>query len=149
LNPPVEPGDTLDSSVHVFPLTSHGTAKVQVQVGTFSDPATRYIYDFTAESIVTSVEETNSAVNDYVLEQNYPNPFNPSTKISYRVKEGGFVSIKVYNILGSEVASLVNEYQPAGNYNVDFKGSELSSGIYLYKYTVNNFTQTRKMILEK
>jgi len=149
LTPPLAPGDTLDSSIHVFPFTAQGTATLQVQVGTFADPGTRYTYDFTAEGIVTSVDHENGTVNDYQLGQNYPNPFNPSTRINYNVGEPGLVQLKVYNVLGIEVASLVNEFKNSGNHSVDFRAETFSSGVYFYSLSVNNFTQTRKMILEK
>jgi len=147
--PPLQPDDTLDTSIHVFPITAQGTATLQVQVGTFADPGTRYTYDFTAEGLVTSVDGDDGTVNDYQLGQNYPNPFNPSTRINYKVGEPGLVQLKVYNVLGVEVASLVNEFKNAGNYFSDFKASGVSSGIYFYTLSINNFTQTRKMILEK
>lgn len=83
----------------------------------------------------------------YKLEQNYPNPFNPSTRINYSIKNEGFVSLKVYNILGQQIANLVNEVKTPGNYSINFNASDLSSGIYLYKIESNGFTQTKKMIL--
>jgi Secretion system C-terminal sorting domain len=91
----------------------------------------------------------NNYLNSYYLFQNYPNPFNPSTRISYYVGEPGLVQLKVYNILGVEAATLVNDYKNSGNYSVDFDAAKLSSGVYFYSLSVNNFTQTRKMILEK
>ena len=87
--------------------------------------------------------------NKFELYQNYPNPFNPSTKIKYAVSSESFVSIKVYNILGSEVATLVNENLPAGVHEVNFDGSELSSGAYIYKIQTKDFTSTKKMVLNK
>jgi hypothetical protein len=97
--------------------------------------------------------------NTFSLEQNYPNPFNPATKIKYAVPladspllggaGGGFVTLKVYDVLGNIVATLVNEHKPAGNYELDFDGGNLPSGIYLYRLTALNFSQTHKMILEK
>jgi hypothetical protein len=91
----------------------------------------------------------NNLLNTYYLFQNYPNPFNPSTRINYNVGEPGLVQLKVYNVLGVEVASLVNEFRNTGNYSVDFNAGIYSSGVYFYSLSVNNFTQTRKMILEK
>ncbi len=70
-------------------------------------------------------------------------------KLITMLAEGGFVNLKVYNILGIEVATLVNEYKPAGSYQVSFDGDDLSSGVYIYNLSVNDFTNTRKMILEK
>jgi len=85
----------------------------------------------------------------YSLEQNYPNPFNPSTLIKYDIKKDGFVSLKVYNILGKEVASIVNEVKRAGRYEVEFNGSNLGSGIYYYRLQAGEFSETRKMLLLK
>jgi hypothetical protein len=85
----------------------------------------------------------------YSLNQNYPNPFNPSTTITYQVPENSFVSIKVYDLLGKEVASLVNEEKSAGNYELRFDASKLSSGFYLYTMKAGNFVETKKMLLMK
>ena len=95
----------------------------------------------------------------YYLYQNYPNPFNPSTKIKFTIPQsasplhgaarGGLVTLKVYDILGNEVATLVNEEKPAGEYEVEFNGSNLPSGIYFYKLQAGNLVETKKMILLK
>jgi len=149
--PPLAPGDTLITSLHVITDTvSIATAIIQIQVGTFSNPEDRIILDFTATTDPTiNVVNENNYLNSYYLFQNYPNPFNPSTRISYNVEEPGLVQLKVYDILGVEVATLVNEQQNSGNYTVGFDAARLSSGVYFYSLSVNNFTQTRKMILEK
>jgi len=86
---------------------------------------------------------------DYVLYQNYPNPFNPTTSIIYQLKDEGFVQLKVFNSLGQEIATLVNEKQNAGKYEVKFDASRLPSGIYFYSIRVNDFVQTKKMTLLK
>jgi photosystem II stability/assembly factor-like uncharacterized protein len=83
------------------------------------------------------------------LYQNYPNPFNPTTTIKFKVKETGMVSLKVYNILGKEVASLVNEEIKAGEYETKFDGSALSTGIYFYRFTAQDFSDTKKLVLIK
>ena len=85
----------------------------------------------------------------YSLAQNYPNPFNPTTTIKYSIKEDGLVMLKVYDILGNEVAILVNEEKPAGNYKVEFNASNLPSGIYFYRITSARFTDTKKLLLLK
>jgi hypothetical protein len=85
----------------------------------------------------------------YSLEQNYPNPFNPSTSIQFRIPENSFVSLKIYNVLGKEVSTLMNEEKNAGTYEVNFNASALSSGVYFYKLEAGNFVQTKKMILMK
>lgn len=96
----------------------------------------------------TDVNDINSSNPiQFRLEQNYPNPFNPSTKISWQSPVGSHQTLKVYDALGNEVAFLVNEYKPAGSYEIDFSASNLSTGIYFYKLQSNNYIQIRKMIL--
>ncbi len=97
-------------------------------------------------SKITSVESTSS-ITDYVLEQNYPNPFNPSTTIKFGLPEKSNVVLTVYNSLGAEVATLVNEVREAGSYEVEFNADNFSSGIYYYKIASGNFVETKKMIL--
>ncbi|NWG28382.1 MAG: T9SS type A sorting domain-containing protein [Ignavibacteriaceae bacterium] len=97
-----------------------------------------------------SVEASSSTKpTEYSLMQNYPNPFNPATTISYSIPKNGLVSIKVYDILGTAVAELVNEVKEAGNYSVTFNANNLPSGIYFYTLTSGNFTATKKLILLK
>jgi len=96
------------------------------------------------------VEEAASSLPTKVeLAQNYPNPFNPSTSIMYTVGMRQFVKIRVYDLLGREVAALVNEEKPVGNYKINFNATGLPSGLYFYTLTTNNFSKTRKMILLK
>lgn len=87
--------------------------------------------------------------NQYSLEQNYPNPFNPTTRISYSIKEKGLVTLRVFDILGNEVRTLVNEEQDAGNYKVEFSATSFASGIYFYSLQSGEFLSTKKMILLK
>jgi hypothetical protein len=98
------------------------------------------------EPDITSVEE-NFILKDFDLSQNYPNPFNPKTVISYQLPVGSNVALKVFDLLGREVATLVDEYNPAGSYEVNFNAKELSSGIYFYTMNAGSFVQTKKMIL--
>jgi hypothetical protein len=98
--------------------------------------------------MITGVKDQNNDIpSQFILEQNYPNPFNPSTKIRYSVPQSSDVMIKVFDILGKEVATLVNEEKPAGSYDVNFDAAGLSSGIYFYKLQAGNFIETKKMIL--
>jgi hypothetical protein len=97
----------------------------------------------------TSIRRENIIARGFTMEQNYPNPFNPSTTLRYSIPREGMVSLKVYNILGQEVASLVNEFQTNGVYSVKFDASKLSSGMYLYRITSGGFTQVKKMMLLK
>jgi hypothetical protein len=94
-----------------------------------------------------------NGVSNYSLSQNYPNPFNPSTKINWQSPVGSWQTLKVYDILGNEVATLVNEYRDAGNYEVDFQSAvgsrQLANGVYFYQLRVGDFIETKKMILLK
>ena len=83
------------------------------------------------------------------LSSNYPNPFNPTTQISYSIKENGFVRLKVYDLLGAEVATLVNETKESGYHSVEFNASELPSGVYIYTLQAGDFVSSKKMILMK
>ncbi len=99
--------------------------------------------------IVSDVNENNILPSVYSLDQNFPNPFNPSTVIRYQVPKSGEVTLKVYDILGKEVSTLINQNQDAGYYNVQFDASDLSSGVYFYTLTAGEFTSTKKMTLVK
>ncbi len=100
------------------------------------------------DSASTSIENNlNEKVTEFKLENNYPNPFNPSTTISYSLPQNSFVQLKVYDLLGHDVANLVNKEQAIGNYKVEFNASNLSSGIYFYKLKSGNFVDTKKLIL--
>jgi len=107
----------------------------------------RSMYKIDLNLVATSVESSGNIVSDFRLEQNYPNPFNPSTKIVYSVPKTAKIELKVYDILGEEVATLVNEEKSAGTYEVDFRASGLASGIYLYKLMSTNYSEIKKMIL--
>ena len=98
---------------------------------------------------IVDVEDRNDNKFNFSLAQNYPNPFNPTTKIEYSIPHSSLVTLTVYDILGREVATLVNEEKPAGNYEVEFDGSGLSSGIYFYKIRAGDYKSVKKMILMK
>jgi hypothetical protein len=100
---------------------------------------------------VTAVPQNESlnSPNKFVLSPNFPNPFNPNTVISYQLPVGSDVTLKVYDNLGNEIATLVDEYKPAGTYEVEFNASSLPSGIYFYKIRAGYFVETKKMVLLK
>ena len=100
-------------------------------------------------SPATGIEEEHVQPSSYELSQNYPNPFNPTTTIGYKIPESELVTLKVYNILGKEVATLVNEVKPAGEYEIKFGSSSLVSGVYYYQLKAGNLVETKKMILLK
>lgn len=103
-----------------------------------------------AKVTFTSINTVSTEIpSKYSLSQNYPNPFNPTTNIKFAVAKAGFVSLKVYDLSGKEVASLVNDNLAAGTYNYSFDGVKLSSGIYFYTIRANDFSETKKMMLIK
>jgi hypothetical protein len=101
------------------------------------------------ELVPVNVNDIAGIIDNYTLEQNYPNPFNPSTKIVFQIPEPGNVSLKIYDMLGNEVVSLLNEEKQPGKYEIEFNASHLSSGIYFYTLRSGTFINTKKMILIK
>jgi hypothetical protein len=99
--------------------------------------------------LVSDVQAIKNGSMDFQLYQNYPNPFNPSTIISYSLSNASNVTIKVFDILGNEVATLVNEFKPAGNYELEFNASRLTSGLYFYRIISGNYSNTKKMLILK
>ena len=103
--------------------------------------------------LLVSVANEETIPNTFSLEQNYPNPFNPTTNIGFRIADRGFVSLKVFDVLGNEVATLVNEELPAGSYEVEFGrnliNQVLTSGVYFYQLKAGSFIETKKMLLLK
>ena len=98
---------------------------------------------------LVSVKNVKFETNYYKLAQNYPNPFNPETIINYELGVSEFVTIKIYNVLGQEVAELVKKEQKAGNYSLIFNGADLPSGVYLVHMRAGNYTNTIKAVLNK
>ena len=134
------------TSSNPFTLTAPGPGDYIVNAGHKSPLR----WDSASVNIsVTGVGENPSNPTVFKLYENYPNPFNPSTTLRYSIPEGSFTSIKIYNSLGSEVATLVNETKSAGTYEVEFNASDLSSGIYYYTLQAGSFSETKKMILMK
>ena len=109
----------------------------------------RVICFYGGNGILTSVSNGSSIPEHFGLRQNFPNPFNPVTHLEFGISDLGFVSLKVYDVLGKEVATLVNEIKQPGYYTIEFDGSDLSSGIYFYKIEAGSFVQTKRMILLK
>jgi photosystem II stability/assembly factor-like uncharacterized protein len=132
-----------NSFSEIFALTISNT---KIYAGTlFRGAWERPLTDY-----VTDVEIVSDNLPlSFNLAQNYPNPFNPSTVISYQLPRGGEVSLIVYDILSNEIITLVDEYKPAGRYEVEFNASKLTSGAYFYQLKTGDFLQTRKMILIK
>jgi hypothetical protein len=114
-----------------------------------------FVIDNVAHTLVlpllTGVGESRSGVipGEYGLGQNYPNPFNPATTIAYQIRSAGQVTLRVYDVLGREVATLVDGYQSPGTHTKTFDGSRLSSGVYFYRLQSGSFVNTKKMVLAK
>jgi hypothetical protein len=94
-------------------------------------------------------EEISGIPSDYILEQNYPNPFNPSTQIRFGIPQSGFVKLDIYNLLGQKITTLINEEMSSGYHSVDFNAEDISSGVYVYTLSVNDFVTSKKMVLLK
>jgi hypothetical protein len=136
--------DPYNSGFALFP----SLGGLRNDMGAYGGPNAELLPDF--ENVSQIGVLGNSLVPSSVkIYQNYPNPFNPVTQIKYEIPVPGFVSLKVFNLSGCLVATLVNEYQPTGNYKVDFDGSELASNLYFYKLTAGSYTETKKMVLLK
>jgi hypothetical protein len=167
----IEVGDNLIDEIYDYPLTAYITVPPDwdyalLEQGSRTDVLESFIMDTStvvigkvipdggnvriSKFIPNSVTENkNTQPEDFVLSQNYPNPFNPITNIGFRVSEYGFVSLKIYDVLGNEIATLVNEEKPAGEYRVDFDASSLTSGIYIYTlHTIDGYF-SKKMLLLK
>ncbi|MBT8381239.1 MAG: T9SS type A sorting domain-containing protein, partial [Ignavibacteria bacterium] len=109
----------------------------------------RSMYKIDLDSVSGVENEGISIADNFVLEQNYPNPFNPTTTIEYTISNSQFVSLKVYDVLGNEITTLVNEVKSTGTYEVTFKADGLPSGTYFYQLKAGPFSETKKMILIK
>lgn len=122
----------------------------QIDSEAIRDTLVSRVINWLMDGVVVGVQDDQPAVaTTFSLEQNYPNPFNPSTSISYSLASEAPVSLKIYDIMGAEVAELVNRKQSAGNYTINFDASNLSSGVYLYKLSAGDFVSVRKMTLIK
>jgi hypothetical protein len=115
-----------------------------------TDQTVWYVEDaMCAVSDVAAVEQLDETPGDFTLSQNYPNPFNPSTSITFTLPQAGQTVLRVYNLLGTEVASLVNEFRNAGTHRVSFDASALPTGMYVYRLESGSLTTSRKMMLSK
>lgn len=133
--------DTASVSILTFPDTVSGN----FHLGTYA-----LFDDFVLDNTVTDVKNNAFAKpSDYSLSQNYPNPFNPSTEIEFAIPKGLHVTLKVYDIMGQEIETLVDEQLPQGRYKKSFDASRLSSGMYLYKIQAGNYVEVKKMTLVK
>lgn len=145
---PVSTANYVQISPKILPIDGGGS------ILTWADSRGGANYDIYAQRLnangtITNVRTSASVPDKFELYQNYPNPFNPSTVISYSLPVNSWVTLKVYNLLGQEVATLVNEKKEAGRYDVEFNGSKLTSGVYFYRLQTETFTETKKLLLLK
>ena len=150
----VAPNESYDLSVEFNPTGGDTTAVLNIECDEIGTLNSIYLLGHNYNTTVDVKDETQDlAPTEFTLYQNYPNPFNPSTKISWQSPVGGWQTLKVYDILGNEVATLADEYKPAGSYEVEFQfavgNRQLASGIYFYHLKSGSFFQTKKMILIK
>ncbi len=142
------PDESIGKLLNLFDGSGGLFYEMKKSLNILGDPSLKLKYD-----APTSIHETQTElINGFELHQNYPNPFNPTTKIKYIVGDAYYASqahvlLRVYDVLGNEVVTLVNEQKPAGTYEVEFNASQLSSGVYFYKLQAGNIIETKKMIL--
>ena len=127
-------------------IGSDGTLYIGTSKSTFFQ---NHIKNLIAISDPPNSLEDEQEIIYYSPDQNYPNPFNPTTNIQYSISSKQFITLKVYDVLGIEVATLVNEGQPAGSYEVEFNAESLPSGIYFYQLRAGDFVETKKMVYLK
>lgn len=138
------PAQSLGTKIYYYIYATSNSGKISTKPLTAPSGYIKFAIDNP-----TSIQPNTNTPDEYSLSQNYPNPFNPSTKLEFGISNFGFVSLKVYDVLGNEVKTLINENKPAGSYTVTFDGSNLSSGIYFYKLESGSFIETKRMILLK
>lgn len=137
---------------HNFVIPIIGLSEGKYRIDIYRDclfQENRFIKSFRFEYVISGIDNREELPDQFILHNAYPNPFNPSTKISYTIPNYGAVSLKVYNSLGQEIATLVSEQQASGTHEVEFRAKGLSSGFYYYKLQFGNDVQTKKIILLK
>jgi hypothetical protein len=135
-NPALRPGAT-DYYTSWKAQSANENSRIATWLATGKDPGT------------VSVKSQGGIPSKYELSQNYPNPFNPSTRIDYSIPVSGHVSLKVFNLLGEEVATIFTGNQKAGNYVADFNAQNLTSGVYFYRLQAGNVSITKKLVFTK
>ncbi len=141
-------GSSWENLTDNFPAVAIWSIEVQGNY-IFAGTSELGVFKRTLTEVITSVDENKEIPAEFNLFQNYPNPFNPTTSIKYSVPKNSLVKIQVFDILGREVAQLVNQEKQPGNYETKFNASNLTSGIYLYRLQVGSYSQIKKMILIK
>jgi hypothetical protein len=148
-------GIALGNLVVVNDSTITGDSPSSLSAGTYNIVVTNPDGQFDQLPGAFTIYASTGIIDDlqnptgFNLMQNYPNPFNPTTKIDFRIPNGSVTKIAVYNLAGQEVATLLNEFRPAGQYSVEFNAEKLPSGIYFYQLKTENYSAMKKMVLMK
>ncbi|HEX2787984.1 MAG TPA: T9SS type A sorting domain-containing protein [Ignavibacteria bacterium] len=146
----IQPGeqDTMDVTMY---CPNTGVAHIRLKMFNVNNASQFVEEDFYVVAQIVGIENISSIADKYSLSQNYPNPFNPVTKINFSIPKNEFVTLKVYDVLGNEVANLVNQNLTLGQYTVDFNSAQfnVSSGVFYYKLMTEGFTEVKKMMLVK
>jgi hypothetical protein len=140
--------------VHIFDLYFYhygnsGTGSTTIVAKKFTNPAENYSQTFSGVTDPIGIKQISSVVKDFELSQNYPNPFNPSTRINFSIPSKDYVYLRVYDILGREVKTLVDNELNAGEYEFEFDAHNLTSGIYYYSLRAGDYVSVKKMVLVK
>ena len=143
------PADTQSYTMYFYTTTTPGNGMIRMLFENANVQNNCFAQRFYASTSLTNVNELNEIPNEYSLSQNYPNPFNPSTKITFNIPVSGNISFKIYDIIGREVKTLVNDFRNAGTYNVEFNGADLSSGVYFFRMEAGEFIDVKRMMLIK
>jgi len=146
---PIPPGDTVDFSLDVYTDTIPGTATFRVVAKNMENPSDSIAVVLVASTDLSSIKNNSQGITSFSLNQNYPNPFNPTTTISFELKDRSFTTLKIFDILGREVASLINKELESGYHQYSFSVADfkLHSGIYYYRLTTGNYQEAKKMMV--
>jgi hypothetical protein len=130
-------------------LANTGTGVVQIVSSNIHNPTDQRVLTFTGNGTATDVISTSDRPGEFSLHQNYPNPFNPSTTIEFKTANAGFVTLKVYDVLGNEISTLVEQGMLPGIHRVMFEGKGLSSGVYVARLQMDNRVESKRLVLIK
>ncbi len=152
---PLAPNEVRTFSAHVFPFVNEGTAHLTIVVKNHNNPSDKQEFEITATAQTTDVENSPVAQGFY-LSQAYPNPFGEkspaatnNTQFKFTLPAAGFTQLKIYDVLGREIATLVNGSKRQGTHTVEFNAGNIPAGIYFARFSANGIVQTRKFVLEK
>lgn len=146
---PISPGDTVDFSLDVYTDTIPGTATFRIVAKNIANPSDSIAVVLVASTDLSSIKNSGQVVKTFSLFQNYPNPFNPTTTISFELINRSFTTLKIFDILGRDVASIINKELESGYHEYNFSATDfkLHSGVYYYQLTAGSYQETKKMMV--